>query len=220
MTDGLLGPLMRSTNTNSYGRILSPEIEEYSDEICDEELVRRSLKGEEDAFQQLYERYQRRVHAAVYRIILDPEEAQDTTQEVFLTVYRSLALWNPQKADFSAWIYRVSTNCAIDHWRRRRRRAEIQWPEKTEFLLTYKSTGRGDGPPVERKLEVKEQVARMHHYLHEFPQQQRQFFILRYYDGMKLREIAEKEGFKLQTVKSSLYRATHSMKRRLGIQHN
>ena len=73
---------------------------------------------------------------------------------------------------------------------------------------------------MQRKLEVKEDVARLHRYLREFPQQQRQFFILRFYDGLKLREIAEKEGFKLETVKSSLYRATHSMKRRLGIQHN
>jgi RNA polymerase sigma-70 factor (ECF subfamily) len=220
MTEGLSGPLIQRTKTNSCGRIPSPVMEEYGDDISDEELVQRSLKGEEDAFQQLYERYQRPVYAVVYRIISDPEEAQDTTQEVFLTIYRSLALWSPQKGKFLTWIYRVSINCAIDHWRMRRRRAEIQWTEKTEFLLTYIPTGRRDEPPVERRLEVKEQVARMHSYLHEFPQQQRRFFILRYYDGLKLREIAQKEGFKLETVKSSLYRATHSMKRRLGMRHH
>jgi RNA polymerase sigma-70 factor (ECF subfamily) len=220
MTDGLSGPLMPGTKRKSYGGVPSPVVEEYGDGVSDEKLVQRSLKGEEDAFQQLYERYQRPVYAVVYRIISDPEEAKDTTQEVFLTIYRSLALWNPQKAKFFTWIYRVSINCAIDHWRTRRRRAEIQWTEKTAIPLAYIPTGRGDEPPVERKLEVKEQVARMHSCLHEFPQQQRQFFILRYNDGLKLREIAEKEGFKLETVKSSLYRATHSMKRRLGIQHN
>ncbi|MEJ2244938.1 MAG: RNA polymerase sigma factor [Acidobacteriota bacterium] len=184
-------------------------MEEYGDDISDEELVQRSLKGEEDAFQQLYKRYQRPVYAVVYRIISDPEEAQDTTQEVFLTIYRSLPLWSPQKGKFLTWIYRISINCAIDHWRTRRRRAEIQWTEKTEILLTYIPTGRRDEPPVERRLAVKEQVARMHSYLQEFPQQQRRFFILRYYDGLKLSEIAQKEGFKLETVKSSLYRTTH-----------
>jgi len=68
---------------------------------------------------------------------------------------------------------------------------------------------------VERKLEHRERAAEVRRFLEELPQPQRQFFILRYYEGLKLREIAEKEGYKLGTVKSSLHKATRAMRRLL-----
>jgi RNA polymerase sigma-70 factor (ECF subfamily) len=220
MTNGLSGPLTPCTKANDYGRIPPPAMEICGDDTPDEELVQRSLQGEEDAFRLLYERYRRPVYAVAYRIIPDPEEARDTTQEIFFTIYRSLALWSPQRAKLISWIYRVSINCAIDHWRVLRRRSEIQWDEKTETVIRHTSPGQENEQPVERTLEFKERAARMHSCLREFPRQQRQFFILRYYHGLKLREIAHKEGFKVETVKSSLYRATRAMKRRLGLGDN
>jgi len=98
----------------------------------DEELVSRTIGGEEDAFSQLYDRYRRPVFATAYRIIQDSEEAQDATQEIFIKIYRSLRQWNPGKAKFSTWLYRLACNQAIDSWRRRQRRSESQFPEGSE----------------------------------------------------------------------------------------
>ena len=69
--------------------------------------------------------------------------------------------------------------------------------------------------PIERTLEFKERVAGVRRFLEELPQPQRRFFILRYFNGLKLREIAEKEEYRIGTVKSSLHRATRAMRRKL-----
>jgi RNA polymerase sigma-70 factor (ECF subfamily) len=200
--------------------VFCPAMDECGNIIPDEELVKRSLKGEEDAFRRLYERYRRPIYAAVCRIILDPEEARDATQEIFITIYRSLALWSPRRARFSPWIYRVATNRAIDHWRIRRRRAELQLTESSQTQSTSASFCWGRIRPVDGALEQKERAAEVRHFLKELPQPQRRFFVLRYCDGLKLREIAEQEGYKLGTVKSSLHRATKIMRRKLKRLYN
>jgi RNA polymerase sigma-70 factor (ECF subfamily) len=208
-------PSIAYSIANSNMPAFCPVMKECGNVIPDEELVERSLRGEEDAFRRLYERYRRPVYAAVCRIILDPEEARDATQEIFITIYRSLALWSPQRARFFPWIYRVATNRAIDHWRIRRRRAELQLTEISEMQSTGASLYGGAARPMERTLEHKERAAEVRRFLEDLPQPQRRFFVLRYCDGLKLREIAEKEGYKLGTVKSSLHRAINAMRRKL-----
>jgi RNA polymerase sigma-70 factor (ECF subfamily) len=215
MTSVSAGPSFERSPSN--GRIPAPYpvLEGCGKDIPDEELVERILSGDEDAFQCLYEKYRRPIFGAVCRIVPDPEEARDATQEIFITIYRSLAIWSPQRGALLPWIYRIATNRAIDCRRLQRRRAELQWTEE----LWTQSAGtwlcRQKARPIERTLEYKERAAEVRLLLEELPQQQKRFFILRYFDGMKLREIAEKEGYKLGTVKSSLHRATKVIQRRL-----
>jgi len=195
--------------------VLYPAIEECGNVIPDEELVERSLRGEEDAFQRLYERYRQSVYAAVYRIVLDPEEAQDATQEIFIAIYRSLAIWSPQRGRFLPWVFRVATNRAIDRWRIRRRRAEVPLIETLETQSNGVSLYRETMEPIERTVERREKIAEVLRFVDELPQSQRRFFVLRYCYGLKLREIADKEGCKLGTVKSALHRATNTMRLKL-----
>jgi len=195
--------------------VFCPPMEECGTVPPDEELVERSLSGEADAFRRLYERYRRPIYVAVCRIIVDPEEARDATQEVFIAVYHSLALYDPKRARFFPWIYRVATNRAIDYWRMRRRRAEVPLPEALDTRLKRASLWCGATRTAERILEQRDRAAEVRRFLQELPQPQRRFFILRYYDGLKLREIAEQTGYKLGTVKSSLHKATRTMRRKL-----
>src|SRR5688572_24138049 len=88
----------------------------------DAALVRRTLKGDEDAFRKLVERYQRQVYWIAHDVLLDAEEARDVAQETFLRVHGALAGFDPQR-DFLNWLYRIARNLAIDAHRRRRRRA-------------------------------------------------------------------------------------------------
>ena len=193
-----------------------PNFQKCGNAVSDEELVERSLRGEEEAFRFLYERYRRPVYAAVCRIVRDREEARDTTQEVFITVYRSLSLWNPRRARFSPWIYRIAVNRAIDYWRIQKRRAERQLTESAETLSSCAALYWGRMRSIERNLENRARAAEVRRFLEELPQPQRRFFILRYYEGLKLREIAEQENCKLGTVKSSLHRAVQVMRRKLS----
>lgn len=177
----------------------------------DEELVSRTIGGEEDAFSQLYDRYRRPVFATAYRIIQDTEEAMDATQEIFIKIYRSLRQWNPSKAKFSTWLYRLACNQSIDFWRRRQRRSESPLPEDRSRNSVIEEAIRS---PSE-ELESKEEIDRIRRCAESLPELQKKIFILRYFQELKLEEIAEMENCSLGTVKTSLFRATQTMRRTL-----
>jgi RNA polymerase sigma-70 factor (ECF subfamily) len=181
--------------------------------LSDEDLVIRTLGGEEEAFSQLYDRYRQRIHSTVYRIIQDAAEAQDATQEVFIKLYRSLSGWNPHKAKFSTWLYRMAANHAIDCWRNRRRRQESQPPESADNTLpaAHSMSDAIHTPLVE--LEKKEGVEQIRRCVDNLPELQKKVFLLRYFQDLKLEEIAEMEDCSLGTVKTSLFRATHAVRK-------
>ena len=69
--------------------------------------------------------------------------------------------------------------------------------------------------PMEHSLEQKDQLAELRHFMETLPQPHRRFMVLRYCNGLKLKEIAEKEGCKIGTVKSVIHRATHTLRLKL-----
>jgi RNA polymerase sigma-70 factor, ECF subfamily len=181
--------------------------------LSDEDLVARTLKGEEAAFSQLYDRYRQRIYSTVYRIIQDAAEAQDATQEVFIKTFRFLSEWNPRKAKFSTWLYRLTANHAIDCWRSRRRRSESQVPSDLDGESIMDIPAGEVIPSPLGALERQESVARIRRCVDELPELQKKVFLLRYFQDMKLEEIADMEDCSLGTVKTSLFRATHSVRR-------
>jgi RNA polymerase sigma-70 factor (ECF subfamily) len=179
----------------------------------DQDLVAEVLEGEEDAFAQLYDRYRLKIYATAYRIVQNAAEAQDATQEIFLKLYRSLSEWNPRKSKFSTWMYRLAANHAIDCWRMRRRRQESQpgdMPDRE--ALPEHSIGDAILTPF-GALEKKESVEQIRRCVDELPELQKKVFLLRYFQDLKLEEIAEMEDCSLGTVKTSLFRATHTVRR-------
>jgi RNA polymerase sigma-70 factor (ECF subfamily) len=183
--------------------------------ISDEDLVESTLGGEENAFSQLYDRYRRPIYSTVYRIIQDTEEARDATQEIFIKLYRSLGSWNPRKAKFSTWLYRLAANHAIDCWRIRRRRGESQMPEETgERSLRESPLGEAIRSPY-HEVESKEKIDRIRRCMDSLPDLQKRVFIFRYFQELKLEEIAEMENCSLGTIKTSLFRATQAIRRTL-----
>jgi RNA polymerase sigma-70 factor, ECF subfamily len=211
---------IKSSSESGRLPVRSGETGAYSNPISDEELVERSLKGEEEAFRHLYERYRRLVYTVACRILQDPEEARDATQDIFILIFRSLGFWSPQRARFSPWIHRMATNHAIDRWRSRRRRAELQMFESLEDESESPSCGRAAICSTENVLDQLDQSARVSRILNRLPELQKRFIVLRYCEGLKLREIAEKEGCNLGAVKSTLHRATETMRSRINIINN
>jgi RNA polymerase sigma-70 factor (ECF subfamily) len=185
------------------------------DVVPDKELVERSLSGEEDAFRQLYERYRVAVYTAVYRIVRDREEALDLTQEVFIAAFRSLGDWNAERAGFFSWIYKMAVNRAIDGWRKQRRRAEVSLPENWQPISDGPLFPGGTPGSIERIVQYREMAAELQRILKSMPFRHRRFIVLRYCDGLKLREIAEKENCRLGTVKSVLHRSTEVIRFKL-----
>jgi RNA polymerase sigma-70 factor (ECF subfamily) len=84
------------------------------------DALRRAKLGEADALDYLYRQYAPGVFAYIRRMLRDEYEAQDVTQQVFVKVAISLDMYDARRADFSAWLLRISRNLAIDHLRKRR----------------------------------------------------------------------------------------------------
>jgi RNA polymerase sigma-70 factor (ECF subfamily) len=182
-----------------------------SNVMPDEDLVFRFRGGDEDAFSHLYARYNRKVLKTAYRIVRNPEDAQDAAQEIFLKLYRALPHWDCTRARLSTWLYRMAANHAIDCWRFHQRR-----PETTQDFATS-DPGRmsNDQQTPHAVLVRNEKLLELDRCVETLPPLQRRFFVLRYLHGMTLEEIAEAEGRSLGTVKGLLYRATHAVRRRL-----
>ncbi len=183
--------------------------------LPDEDLVAGTLGGDEGAFSELYERYRHPVYATAYRIIQNPEDAQDATQEIFVKLYRSLSGWNREKAKFSTWLYRLAANHAIDCWRARRRRFEDQIPGGPEDrpAREYRLGDAIRSP--QREAENREQVDEIRRCVDLLPELQKKVFVLRFFQEMKLEDIAEMEECSLGTVKTSLFRASQTVRKAL-----
>jgi len=183
--------------------------------LSDEDLVEGTLEGDEYAFSELFDRYRHPVYSTAYRIIQNAEEAQDATQEIFIKLYRSLPVWSREKAKFSTWLFRLAANHAIDHWRARRRRAESQVSDDAgESAWDGYPFGEAIRSPYQ-EVAGREQVDEIRRCVDHLPELQKKVFILRYFDELKLDEIAELENCSLGTVKTSLFRATQSIRKAL-----
>ncbi len=181
--------------------------------LSDEELAGRALRKDEGAFSELYERYRRPIYSIAFRIIQDRQDAQDATQEIFVKLFRSLASWDPAKARFATWLYRLAANHSIDWWRLSRRRRELQMPEdgpeKDGWSLSLRDAIRS---PY-REIENREKVEKIRGCVDALPELQKKVFVLRYFHDLKLEEIAWMEGCSLGTVKTSLFRATQAIRK-------
>ena len=89
--------------------------------VPDERLVEQALAGERDAFEQLVRRHRRGLVNHLFRQTGQRDFAVDLAQEVFLKVYLSLDGFDPRYR-FTTWLYRIASNCAIDHLRKRQPR--------------------------------------------------------------------------------------------------
>jgi RNA polymerase sigma-70 factor (ECF subfamily) len=166
-------------------------------------LVARTLRGDEDAFRRLVERYQKAVYWIAHDVLLDADEARDVAQEAFLRVHGALASYDP-KREFASWLYRISRNVAIDALRRRRNRAT---PVED---LTSVPAGRGGDPEAtdaSAALEREEVRARVAAVLRDLPVEYRMALTLKELLGLEPRDIATITDTTYPTARWRLHRA-------------
>jgi len=196
--------------------------EESSVVVTDEELVSRAQQGDQAAAEDLYKRYQKKVHAIAYHMCTgDREEAQDLTQEAFLKVFRKLKEFR-HDSSFYTWFYRIVVNTCLDSRRSRR---------KWERFLPFRGSGKQEEERVANEVEAQpgsgesfdpagavtsQQLAReVRNALIALPQKQQVAFQLKVFEGLSISEIAQVMGSAKGTVKSHLFRATHSLRETL-----
>ncbi len=100
-----------------------------------DDLARRAASGDRDALEALLSLHADRIHSLCRRVVADPDDALDATQEAMIAVARGIGRFDGRSA-FTTWLYRVATNAAFDELRRRRRR-----PAPTEHVTELEATG-------------------------------------------------------------------------------
>jgi RNA polymerase sigma-70 factor, ECF subfamily len=155
-------------------------------------LIRRCQAGDQEAFGLLFEQYKNLVYRTTYLTLGSAADAEDILQEVFLQVHRSLGSYDPGKAAFSTWLYRMTVNRCLN-WRRNR--------PATESLeeLAEERVG-SDELPTERYMED-DTVSRA---LNRLSRKLRVVVVLRHHWDLSYAEIAEITDLPLGTVKSRL----------------
>jgi len=185
-------------------------------------LIERAQAGDRSAFELLVQRYDRQVLRLALNVLGGAEDARDVYQEAFLKIYRNLHRFRFECA-FYTWIYRIVTNICLDHLRRRRSHPEEQPPllrtvssgerRDADFFDHQQETGAHSDP--ERQVLGHEIGCQVEAALQALSPRERMVFEMRHYQGMKLRAIGEVLGTTEETVKNSLFRATHKLRTRL-----
>jgi RNA polymerase sigma-70 factor (ECF subfamily) len=184
-------------------------------ETSDEELVARTLAGDQGSFGELVGRYQDRLVSFLFRMLRDLDTAHDLTQEVFVRVYQALDRFDPQ-FKFSTWTFRVAHNLGIDELRRRRVRwVPLQRPEGEEDGPRERElTSHGLSPYQDLRNE--QRGAAIQEAIEALPSDYRELILMRHFGELSYEEIAQLKRMPLGTVKNKLFRGRQMLKERLA----
>jgi RNA polymerase sigma-70 factor (ECF subfamily) len=174
---------------------------------ADEILVRRSQEGNAAAFEKLVERHMRRVYNLCLRILGDPEEAADASQDTFLSAMRKLHTFRGEAA-FTTWLHRVTVNACYDALRRKGRRPLLR--------VASEEDRPGPEPAVPGHAEDVELSVDVARALREVPEEFRVALVLAEVEDLPYGRIAEILGVPVGTVKSRVFRGRAALGRALG----
>jgi RNA polymerase sigma-70 factor, ECF subfamily len=188
-------------------------------ETDDKILVQRFQKGDETAFTELVVKYQRKVYLIVYSMISDHQEALEKSQEVFLRVYKHLGNFEGTSSFFT-WLYRITVNLCIDHYRKRKVRTYEyddgyrSRPALQEEVFPVVSSSSRETPTG--RLLREELATKIREAMDKLSPNHRQILVLRELEGLSYQEIADVVGISIGTVMSRLFHARKNMQMRLA----
>src|SRR6476659_6687138 len=182
-------------------------------------IVAELKAGSEDAYAWLIGEFHQPIYSLVYRMIADPSDAADTTQEVFLKVFRGMKHFNGQSS-LKTWIYRIALHEASNRrrwWFRHKAKETSMEPLHGDFEMgaAIKDTLVDERESPFDNVAHHEVQARVEEELQKVPEPYRTTLILRDLEEMSYEEIAEITEVSLGTVKSRLTRGREALKQRL-----
>ncbi|WP_263381070.1 RNA polymerase sigma factor [Granulicella paludicola] len=168
----------------------------------DEELARALRQGDGDALAVLFERHHKLVYRIARRIVRNDAEAEDTVQQIFLDVFRSIDQFNPEKASFKTWLLMFAYHRALNCRRSLMARHFFATDPFEESLL-------GTSPLHHANLQHRIYLQQA---LRELKPHQRRTIELTYFEGLTAEEIASRTGESVRVVRHNLYRGLDKMR--------
>jgi RNA polymerase sigma-70 factor, ECF subfamily len=168
-------------------------------EPSDLELARRSAGGDTAAFEVLYRKHFRRVYALCLRMMGNPVEAEDMTQEVFLQLFNKIGMFRGDSA-FTTWLHRMTVNQVLMHFRKKSTRSELLTDEGETPVQIVRGTENPGAMPVMDRISLEKA-------LQQLPPGYRTVFVLHDIEGYEHYEISDMLGIAEGTSKSQLHKA-------------
>ena len=184
--------------------------------LSDDELLIQAKSGNDAAFEELIYRYDRSVLAIALKYVHDTDEAKDIYQEVFIRVYRGLKNFE-MKSEFSTWLFRIATNVCLSYKSRSKKHLQQSIDEQIaaeeDEVLKYElADDEMDPGEIMINLDLGDIIRRA---VDSLSSKQRMTFILKHYEGYKIREIADMLNCKEGTVKKYLFDAIRNLRKKL-----
>ena len=182
-------------------------------------LVRRCLAGEAAAWEEIVQRYYKRIYNICYRFAGSPDQAQDLTQEVFIKMYGSLKSYDSQRAAFMTWMTTITRNLLVDYFRKSKQERLTDSldsaPSEHEDAMPLSERIPDKGVPPDARVQSRETKEVVHRALQKLSPDLREAVILRDLQDMDYREIATVLKVPEGTVKSRINRGRAELARLL-----
>ncbi|MEZ4251298.1 MAG: sigma-70 family RNA polymerase sigma factor [Polyangiales bacterium] len=186
----------------------------------DRELVRRLQHGDQTAFRELFDRYNRRAFAVAFGVVRNKQDALDIVQDAFIKVHKHIESFQGTSS-FYTWLYRIVMNLSIDHVRRNKKGRNVELDERIK-RSDEEVAGDGSilptflGTNPRRTALRKELIDRIEKALDELPEYHRAVLLLREVEGLSYEEMAKVLEVPKGTIMSRLFHARRKMQESLA----
>jgi RNA polymerase sigma-70 factor (ECF subfamily) len=177
----------------------------------DEMLAKQTLRGKLSAFEELVERYKNVVFSVVYRILGQYQEAEDVSQEVFITVYEKMYQFDSSRR-FGPWINRIAVNTCVTYLRKNRKVITLSFDETVgkQYEHPYRVSYEDNPELVFEKAELKQEIDSA---LMELSESYRLIIIMRFRMELSNQEIADYMGISKENVEVKVHRARKALRK-------
>jgi RNA polymerase sigma-70 factor (ECF subfamily) len=182
-------------------------------------LVRRCVAGDSVAWEEIVQRYHRRIFNICYRFAGTSDDAQDLTQEVFIKMYRTLSSYDVERGAFMTWVTTMTRNLLVDHFRKTKQDRMTDSldaaPSEHEDAMPLSDRIEDKSLPPDAKAQSRETSETVHRALQKLSPELREAVILRDLQDMDYRDIASVLKVPEGTVKSRINRGRAELARLL-----
>lgn len=180
-----------------------------------DDLIARAREGDQHAQGRLMQLWYKRIYNFGYKFFYDHDLAMEIAQKTFIAMHRNIALLQ-EVSRFKSWLYTIAVNCCREELRRKKSARSVSIhdlrPGESEESYRWEASSDRTGDP-ERHFRQGELSDLLQSCLMQLSDEQREVLIMKEYEGLKFREIAEALSLSENTVKSRMYYGLEAMKR-------
>ncbi|HSD15544.1 MAG TPA: sigma-70 family RNA polymerase sigma factor [Flavobacterium sp.] len=165
--------------------------------LPDAVLVKNYVGGDENALATLIERHQSKIYGFIYSKVMDRDVTEDIFQDTFIKVIKTLKTKNyNEEGKFLPWVMRISHNLIVDYFRKTKK---MPFNRDTEEYSVF-SLMTDNSPNVETRIITEQVEVDLQRLINELPDDQREVLVMRIYDDLSFKEIADLTGVSINTA--------------------